>query len=564
MADTNVNQDAPSPIIPPPNFAVTWEHPDDQLLLWERNLMHFPEQVTPLMVEYLNAMTEGIRRAFQEAHQAISARVHPINTYVYMAIFPIVPPEEMEAQGKKAEEHLKARMGRLGEWWETELLPEIKEHLTYWENFDLPGASMPTLIAHLKDTQGRLTRLLHIHFLLTMPYLVPPSLFGEFYQDLFGEESALKAYRLLQGFSNKTVEGNQALWELSRKALASSQVVNVLEQNEPAQVPAALEQSPEGRSFLNELGTYLEEYGQRSDVFLELSNPSWIENPVTPIKNLQDFLTQPDRDSGDEMMTLAAEREELIAQTRERLKGSPRSVAEQFELLLKAAQAATIISEDHNYWIDQRAVYKVRQVLLEFGRRFAEAGVIEQSSDVFFLTPEELRSTAGVFPQGDRRQLVTQRKAEMDHFRAIQSPPVLGTLPSEPPPDSPMFRAWFKFYGTPPEPSTASNVLKGSACSSGKVRGIAKVVLSLAEADKLQPGDILVAPSTMPAWTPFFASIAAVVTDAGGVLCHTAIVAREYKIPAVVGTGTATSVIQDGQILEVDGDAGVVRIVTSL
>ncbi len=159
---------------------------------------------------------------------------------------------------------------------------------------------------------------------------------------------------------------------------------------------------------------------------------------------------------------------------------------------------------------------------------------------------------------------MAQRKSEMDHFRTIQTPPVLGTPPAGPPPDDPVIRAWFKLFGTPPQPSTASDVLHGSACSPGKVRGIAKVVLSLAEADKLQPGDILVAPSTMPAWTPFFASIAAVVTDAGGILCHTAIVAREYKIPAVVGTVTATSVFQDGQILEVDGDAGVVRIVTSL
>ena len=85
---------------------------------------------------------------------------------------------------------------------------------------------------------------------------------------------------------------------------------------------------------------------------------------------------------------------------------------------------------------------------------------------------------------------------------------------------------------------------------------------SLAEAGNLRPGDILIAPATMPAWTPLFASIAAVVTDAGGVLSHAAIVAREYNIPAVLGTGNATAVIQDGQTVEVDGDSGVVRIIS--
>ena len=114
----------------------------------------------------------------------------------------------------------------------------------------------------------------------------------------------------------------------------------------------------------------------------------------------------------------------------------------------------------------------------------------------------------------------------------------------------------------PPQEPSEPNVIKGNAGSRGLARGPARVILSLAQAGKLQKGDILVAPSTMPAWTPLFATAAAVVTDAGGVLCHCAIVAREYNIPAVVGTGRATSVIQDGQTLEVDGDAGEVRIIS--
>jgi pyruvate,water dikinase len=87
------------------------------------------------------------------------------------------------------------------------------------------------------------------------------------------------------------------------------------------------------------------------------------------------------------------------------------------------------------------------------------------------------------------------------------------------------------------------------------------VLRSLAEADRLRPGDVLVAPTTAPPWTPLFATAAAVVTDTGGILSHCAVVAREYGIPAVVGAGTATARIADGQVVEVDGDAGVVRIV---
>ena len=88
------------------------------------------------------------------------------------------------------------------------------------------------------------------------------------------------------------------------------------------------------------------------------------------------------------------------------------------------------------------------------------------------------------------------------------------------------------------------------------------MVQLLREADKLQPGDILVTETTAPPWTPLFASVAAVVTNTGGILSHCAVVAREYRIPAVVGTGMATAMLHDGQLLEVDGDAGTVRIIS--
>ena len=104
----------------------------------------------------------------------------------------------------------------------------------------------------------------------------------------------------------------------------------------------------------------------------------------------------------------------------------------------------------------------------------------------------------------------------------------------------------------------ASRARPGSA---GRVTGVARVVRSLAEAAALAPGDVLVAETTAPPWTPLFALAAAVVTDTGGILSHSAVVAREYGIPAVVGAGSATAAIRDGDLVEVDGDAGTVRIV---
>jgi pyruvate,water dikinase len=322
----------------------------------------------------------------------------------------------------------------------------------------------------------------------------------------------------------------------------------------------ALEESPGGRAFLGRLQAYLKEYGQLGEKPFQLYAPGWIEDPTPMIKNLKDYITQPDRDLEAELAALAVEREELVAQARQRLAGYPQPVVQEFEFLLKAAQEAAVVGEDHNFWIDFCAIYQVRRVLLEFGRRFVEAGVVDKADDVLFLSPDELSETANALPRIDRRRLVAGRRAEIDYFRTIQPPTAVGTRPAGPPPDSPLRRALGKFFGAPPAPPTEPDVLRGNAGSPGIARGPAKVVRSLAEAAKLQPGDILVAETTSVPWTPLFATAAAIVTDAGGVLSHCAVVAREFRIPAVVGTGQATAVIRDGQLLEVNGDSGVVRV----
>jgi pyruvate,water dikinase len=206
----------------------------------------------------------------------------------------------------------------------------------------------------------------------------------------------------------------------------------------------------------------------------------------------------------------------------------------------------------------------MRRLALEFGRRMSEIGTLEMVEDVFYFTPDELLSASkgGEYPLPER---VKQRKAEREHFSRISPPPILGTLPHFVPEfNSPFSQAMKKGDGKATVIGVADAFgIQGQAGSGGTVRGPARVIRSLAEAGKLQPGDVLIAPSTMPPWTPLFGIAAAVVTDSGGVLSHCAVVAREYRIPAVVGTGQATKTFHDGQILEVDGDAGTVRVVAS-
>jgi pyruvate,water dikinase len=357
-----------------------------------------------------------------------------------------------------------------------------------------------------------------------------------------------------------TVEVGQELWRLSRVALASVAVREVLEAYPAAEVPAALESTAEGNAFLAKLGAFLQRYGRRADKWTILA-PSWTEDPTPVVERLQDFVRQPDSDSPSESThRAAAGRDAAVAEAREKLAAYPAPVVGQFEAMLEAAQIATVITEDHNFWIDNLAIHHLRAVLLESGRRLAEDGALETGDDVFMLEPDELASALAE-PGADLRGVAAERADELERQRGLDAPPVIGTMPAAMPADDAFGRFTMKFFGVPPVPSENDGELLGAPGSAGKVRGTARIIRSIAEAGRLQPGDILVAETTAPPWTPLFATVAAVVTDTGGVLSHCAVVAREYAIPAVVGTGAASKVIADGQTIEVDGDAGIVRIV---
>ena len=218
-----------------------------------------------------------------------------------------------------------------------------------------------------------------------------------------------------------------------------------------------------------------------------------------------------------------------------------------------------MLTEDHSHWIDFRCMYHLHRISLEVGRRFSAAGVVDRPEDVFLLTLEELRDTALELPRLNRRAQMAARRAEMEYFRSVPVPPP-SALASVPHPPTRSTRTLQVLWCTTSDEDDHA-VIRGNRGSPGKATGSARVVHSLAGAGKLQPGDVLVVETTAPPWTPLFATAAAVVSDTGGILSHCAVVAREYGIPAVVGTGNATARVQDGQLIEVDGDAGIVRFV---
>jgi phosphohistidine swiveling domain-containing protein len=541
-----------------PSFPVKWEEPADASYSWMFDRLHAPEPMTLADgVAFTCAFDHGLTAAARAYGVPMRALTRRINTYLYLTLIPTSVPA---AQRKTGQERLSVAIGRINELWNGEYLPEIKRHLQFWEALDPAGSTVRQLVDDLDDSLDRTRRLYEIHFLIWFPFMAAISLFDDLYREVFGDHSEFDAYRLLQGFENKTVESGRALWQLSRQALEVAAVRQVLTQEPADLVTVALEATREGREFLGRLRAYLETWGERGDRW-GWSFPSWIEDPTPVIKTLKDHVRQPDRELEAELAAQAAAREQYVAAARDGLRTQSPQVVQRFEFLLGAAQKAIVLTEDHSHWIDFRCMYHLHRISLELGRRMAAASVVDRPDDVFLLTVDELRDTALSLPRVNRRAQIAARRAEMDYFRSADVPRVLGTPPSVDPPTDPVNRALVKFFGAPPPLLDDAAVIHGNRGSPGRATGPARVIRSLAGAGKLQPRDVLVVETSAPPWTPLFATAVAVVSDTGGILSHCAVVAREYGIPAVVGTGNATALLQDGQLIEVDGDAGTVRVV---
>jgi len=265
----------------------------------------------------------------------------------------------------------------------------------------------------------------------------------------------------------------------------------------------------------------------------------------------------PPADAGDasaRRARLEAERTEAEQKARAALAGEPKLLA-RFEKVLAPAQRFQPLREEQVYWFTLGWPL-MRRAVRRLGELLRDRAQLADPDEVFFITRNEL--LAALRQTDGHRELSTEavrRRATWDEQRRLAPPLVIGEM-------APIVKRFLgaaedavRTPGADGEPG-----LRGIPASPGRVTGPARVIRSAAEFDRLQPGDVLVAPITTPAWTPLFATAAAVVTDTGGMLTHAAIAAREYGLPAVVGTWNATNSIRNGDVIRVDGSAGVVEV----
>lgn len=536
-----------------------WTEPGDAERFWERDTLHFPDQLTTLDHALVKMIYDhGINHGARTYDLPFRSTARRFWTYHYHDADRSYDAAEADEDAREA--RIQTALDGLEASWNERWSPAIRDALDGWTTFDLTGASLDALTRHLDASWQRARELWAIHFEIVMPLGRANGAFVELYRELFETDGVLPAHELLQGIDTLTTLSGRRLWALRDVAGGTPGAAEAIASAPPAGVLPALERLPHARPLLEAIHDYLATFGQRSPT-LGLAVPTLVEDPTPVMAALKQALASPDRDLERDHAELTRVRELRTEEARSALRGYPAPVRDEFERRLAVARTATRLSEDHNYLIDFRSTAELRRVFLELGRRFDVAGVLAEAGDVVHLTPDEVRETAlhlldERLPDLDRHGLVDERKAELARYASLVPPATLGERPEGAP--------------APPASSAAAQrrmardgILTGTPGSAGLVRGRVRVLRSLADAERLLPGEVLVAPTTSQPWMPLFATAAALVTETGGVLSHAAVVAREYRLPAVVGIAGATRALHDGQLVEVDGDRGLVRIVAA-
>jgi pyruvate,water dikinase len=299
--------------------------------------------------------------------------------------------------------------------------------------------------------------------------------------------------------------------------------------------------------FKSRFEKYLDEFGHTSYEF-DFMNPTPAETPAVILDALKLYVEGKGNDPYARQRDVVNEREATLTKIRSRSK-----------LILnrwfdKAVNWAMRVGPDREDSIADLGMghTTLRRMLGELGNRFAAHSAIENAEDIYWLVEVEVNELTSLLEHNenvpDYSARVPQRKAEW-HAQMKLIPPAM--LPEN--------SLWARILPWN-RANTTSNVLTGVAASAGKVTARACVMFAPEDFNKMKPGDVLVAVTTTPAWTPLFMMASAVVTDLGGPLSHSSIVAREYGIPAVLSTGVGTRRIQDGQTITVDGGAGTVTL----
>jgi pyruvate,water dikinase len=445
--------------------------------------------------------------------------------------------------------------------WADEAHPRYANVVSEWTRRDLAATPARELLAGAHQiVEAAAGHYVSIQLVLGVAN-VSEAIFTNVYNRLIKRQSDPPALIFLLGFDSTPIRAEKSLYDLAMWARGEDDLAGYLVRTSGKEIAAAYE-SPSApiagvqswREFTGRLTEHLNRFGH-AVYDLDFSKSVPAEAPASLLETLKYFMAGQGRNPYERQAAAAGAREHATESLLARLRGLRLRL---FKRVLRWAQGSAPLREDS--LADVGLGWPVlRRILREAGRRMVAAGAMAERDDVFWLKWEEVGEAARLLDAGrpaeDYRRAIAERRETCRREQGV-TPPV--ALP---------VKGGARFLGLdfsrwmPARSSQAAgSTIRGIGASPGRVTGPACVIHGPEEFDRMKPGDILVANITTPAWTPLFAMASGIVTDVGGPLSHSSIVAREYGVPAVLGTGVATHRIRAGQHITVDGNGGIVTL----
>ncbi len=471
--------------------------------------------------------------------------------YSYFSMIEM-PKEEWKQREAIFREKMTPWIDNFEKEWRGRLVPRIMVEYDRLKKVEVEKLSNLELLEHFEDWMAVNLKQWAVHFESMIPAYHLYGLFEDMCRELLGIDGTHAQFKaLLGGYDTEMQVAERWLWRLGERAveLGLKQTFDAIPDDE--QLLSKLKESDAGRNWLDELNEFLQVYGWRVPPIIHVDEPSWIEKPSLALPDIRRAITK-----GGVFM-LDEERRRLVAERekaeRELLPRVPAERRDMFVKLMEGARWCGRWSEDHLYPCEFNINALGRRVLMEMGRRYAKAGVLDEREDIFFLIPDEVRMPALTMHRCPMKKTVRIRKHQWQEFLKQEPAPFIGdpSVLARQTAINPVLRVLAPAPIVRPELKAD---LYGTGSAAGVVEGTARVVMSEADFSQLQPGEILVSPFTHTDWTPLFWLAAGVVTDHGGALAHAVIVGREYGLPCVTGTLEATGKIKTGDKIRVDGD----------
>ena len=563
----------------------------DEPRFWFWNSMHFPVPMPAFDAICIDSPYQAVgtwqNRVFA-VPPAMGIDYRIVNGYVYISGNPVTDPDQIAERAdffQKRAGHYFANWSELYGKWKDKmraLIGELEElqvpQLPKYEPDEVAlGEDRNTAFYELLDAYGRVLRLGDLmwqhHFEFLLLGYGAYATFAEFCKGNLPDIPDQHIAQMVAGIDVLLFRPDAELRRLAHLAIDTGVDGAFVEGRTPQEIESELVSSEAGRAWLSELEKVKDPwFNMATGDGLYHYYRSWLDDPSIPYASLighvhalraGEEITRPTEEIERERERLASEYEALLE----------KEVRGAFNELLSLSRTVFPYVEEHKFFCDYWFLTRWWNKIREFGALLAEHGFLEDGEDVFQLTRHEVASAFDelvlTWATGGRAlgpahwpPIVARRKQILERLSEWTPPPALGVTP-EAITDPMTIMLWGVTTERVQEwarQQDGGHVLNGAAASPGVVEGAARVVRSVDQVADIRDGEILVCGSTSPAWAPIFSKITATVTDVGGVMSHAAIVCREYGLPAVVGTGRATSQIRTGQRIRVDGGAGTVTL----